>query len=1320
MFASNTHFKRGTKKRETHPQGPQASAFAQVTVAVCLLLALCAGAATGATWQMKQRDMHNTGRADYAVPEERLNDTFFSVFSWQKPSPNSPDYGSFSCTSMPFCDHAGPEETDIVIGGYHWPKGVQGMDRHTGACFWYGNPCGGETIARTTPAFSNDGTTVYVVNDATESGEYPNGHPLMAFLATDGPSSYWHNGNDPNPNHLSAGSPTVAADGRIFQHEWVDRPYAGSDNGSAISEVWAAATHAECCWSDPTLYDDEGDLRVVIGSRWHAVHCYDGATGAELWAAAVDEMVDASVTIDPDNGNIYVGAGDESIYIVGLDKDGNPLWGSASLLVYEHIPGTNNPQRAQATGCLSFDGATYYFQTNSQQGDGSLYAINTSDGSVKWEFATGSLGWEIGSSSPIVTTNGLVIVGNNLGDVYYAILDEGAQGTLMDTYAVNPDDHPDFGHAVASATLSPEGDLYLPLRTYWIVSNGDGDIPSADVANVFSAFDLRADAVVNLPPPPWQAPFALNNSVLVTWQQVPDPGEAFDHYAIYRDTEEFLSIAGMTPIATVDVIDVTSYLDETAVNGTGYYYAVTTVTLQGAEQESVASIGPRTPWDETDLQVVSMARTPRYPRYDVIYTVYEITEPSGFGPYFCSAATGLGGGQNENTQRWPELGDPITYTATVRNRGSNPWSGAIDATWTVDGSPMSQPSDPVSLEPNDTVTFDFVYNWDGASHEIGFSFDLVDARPENNALTIDTKSVAFLSYIDRSRMEEFREETGDYPLAATDDFIDWLNRHMQHFNQMFADAGCEKRVHFDVLEVLNDYDANPGVDRILWAIFPFRYYHGEGSLRLSGYYSPEDDLDYGLLHEMGHQLGLIDIYQINTGPDQNWVSHEGYSGPQCLMNGVSHFLSEHSANAMTHWLDAAHGYFGQYLYCMPEFIKMRFLGIGDEPLEGATVTIYQKVERPGIGPVITDQIKAQGVTDEHGEWVLPNVAIDPEMVPPTYAGDELHDNPFGYVHVIGNGGLLLFEVQHEGFVDYTWLDITEVNNAYWAGETGTAVFERDVPLGGEIQYLPPTDMAELNAASWVPWADGGTATITDDTDLKVVGEGSIRFDTDGGFDNYARYPGDCVARWNLSNRIAIHLWCYAVNENLGFQEHSPWIRLHGPEGFIQYRPTYDILNEAIEQWVEFVIPMEGDDTWIRSDNGTVSLSEINSIEIHADTWGYGFSLWLDGVGFEYDPADVDKQVALPACLALSQNAPNPFRQSTEIRFDLPNTADVRLEVFDISGRLVTTLLSDRLAAGVHRLAWDGRDASGRRVADGIYFSRLRAQEQSLERKIVLH
>ncbi|MCP4549790.1 MAG: T9SS type A sorting domain-containing protein [bacterium] len=1278
-----------------------------------------AGLVSGDTWQMKQRDMHNTGRADYEVPFERLNDSFFDVFAWQKPAPGSPGQGGFNATSMVFSSGTGPEGAGIVLGTYHWPKGIQGMDMHDGSLFWQGNPYGGETIAKVTPAFSNDGYTIYVANDATDSTEYPDGHPLMGFDTDLGPQYFRHNGFDPEPWHMSKNSPTVGPRDLIYMHDWNGSPHAAYDDGFEITEEWAASTGSSACLSDPAIYVDSYDeLFCIQGGRDGIIHCWTVDYEDEFWAVGGCGHIDAAATIDPATGFIYVPSGLDDIWITGLDAGGDPLWSSPTLQVYEYLPGTNNPQRAQATGCLSHDGATYYFQTNSNQGDGRLYAINTGDGSIKWSWETGSLGWEMVSSSPIVTPNGVIVIGNNLGDTYFALQDDGAQAILLDTIAVNSD-ATDHGHALASATLSAEGLLYLPLRTWWTMSNGDGDAPTAAIANVYSAFDLKADAIASLPAPGGQMCFALDNSVQIFWDEIVDPGGDFDHYAIYRDTAPFTDVSGMTAITTITDIAMTTHLDDTAVNGTSYWYTVTTVTGDAQQQMIVEAIGPRTPRYSHDLQVVSISRSPRFPRYCPEYTLYEITDPSGFGPYFCSVATGLGCGQDEFTQRRPEIDDVVTYTATIRNRGTVTIYDMVDVSWTVDGAPHDTGDAMAFLEPDDITTFSTELAWDDLSHEIGFEMTYYDDRPENNTLAIDTKSVAFFSCIDRSRLENFREGTANYPAAATDDFIDWLNRHMARLNEMFATAGCAKRVHYDTLPLIGDADPDPEIENIEFAIFPFRYAVTDGSLRTSGYYRPEQDLDYGLLHEWGHQLGLIDIYRLNLEPWLNEVNGEAYTSVGGLMMNCSEFISEHSANAMNSWQDIAHGYFGQYLYSLPEQVKLRITDLEGRPLRCAQVRVFQKEERPDVGEVLSNQVKFTGVTDEMGEWILPNVEIDPLLAPPCPSGDTLNDNPFGYVNVTGSNGLLLIEVEYDGIVNYVWLDIVEVNNAFWGGQTDTVVVERQVSFGDHMFALPD-ELTELNAHQWSGHADmGATVTLTDDGSRTVVGSASVKYDTNGAYDTWMRYPGSGNARWNLSSMTSFEFDIYAENENeYGFQSHSPWIFLRCEHGSYEYHSADEALNAHLDSWVHFTVPVGGNADWVLTTHGTPDLGDVRAIEFHADTWGDGFILWIDGFRFDLGEVAVNDEGPVPA-LVLGQNMPNPFNPTTKIVFALPEAGSVQLQIIDAAGRRVRTLVNERLEVGRHEVTWDGRDDTGHRQGSGLYLYRLEAGGHALTRKMLL-
>jgi hypothetical protein len=92
---------------------------------------------------------------------------------------------------------------------------------------------------------------------------------------------------------------------------------------------------------------------------------------------------------------------------------------------------------------------------------------------------------------------------------------------------------------------------------------------------------------------------------------------------------------------------------------------------------------------------------------------------------------------------------------------------------------------------------------------------------------------------------------------------------------------------------------------------------------------------------------------------------------------------------------------------------------------------------------------------------------------------------------------------------------------------------------------------------------------------------------------------------------------------------------------------------------------------------------------------------------------------LPTRFALGQNRPNPFARSTTIRFDLPTARVVRLEVFDLQGRLVKTLADESFEAGSFTRTWDRMSNSGEEVRSGIYLYRLSAAGFQAQKKMLL-
>lgn len=98
-------------------------------------------------------------------------------------------------------------------------------------------------------------------------------------------------------------------------------------------------------------------------------------------------------------------------------------------------------------------------------------------------------------------------------------------------------------------------------------------------------------------------------------------------------------------------------------------------------------------------------------------------------------------------------------------------------------------------------------------------------------------------------------------------------------------------------------------------------------------------------------------------------------------------------------------------------------------------------------------------------------------------------------------------------------------------------------------------------------------------------------------------------------------------------------------------------------------------------------------------------------------ADVEDQ-AIPLATAFTAIAPNPFSQSTQLKFDLHQSGPARLAIFDLTGRLVRTLIDGDCAAGSHTYQWDGRAESGDLVGSGIYFARIQAGQMDQKQLLI--
>ena len=134
-------------------------------------------------------------------------------------------------------------------------------------------------------------------------------------------------------------------------------------------------------------------------------------------------------------------------------------------------------------------------------------------------------------------------------------------------------------------------------------------------------------------------------------------------------------------------------------------------------------------------------------------------------------------------------------------------------------------------------------------------------------------------------------------------------------------------------------------------------------------------------------------------------------------------------------------------------------------------------------------------------------------------------------------------------------------------------------------------------------------------------------------------------------------------------------------------------------------------------HGTVTIPSNYSFEDkNLQTGKYSYRLkQIDNNGnFEYHNLNGTVEIGIPAKFNLSQNYPNPFNPVTKINFDLPKDANVKITVFDITGREIKTLVNEVRTAGYYTVLFDASE-----ISSGVYFYRIITGEFNKTNRMVL-
>jgi hypothetical protein len=118
-------------------------------------------------------------------------------------------------------------------------------------------------------------------------------------------------------------------------------------------------------------------------------------------------------------------------------------------------------------------------------------------------------------------------------------------------------------------------------------------------------------------------------------------------------------------------------------------------------------------------------------------------------------------------------------------------------------------------------------------------------------------------------------------------------------------------------------------------------------------------------------------------------------------------------------------------------------------------------------------------------------------------------------------------------------------------------------------------------------------------------------------------------------------------------------------------------------------------TYLVSDVSKIDFSEITSLE------------------------DAEKFSHIVKSFKLLQNYPNPFNPNTTIQYEIPDAGKVEVQIFDITGRLIKTIVSKNQQAGTYKTVWDGNNKSGQKVASGFYAYTIKFENTILSKKMIL-
>lgn len=454
----------------------------------------------------------------------------------------------------------------------------------------------------------------------------------------------------------------------------------------------------------------------------------------------------------------------------------------------------------------------------------------------------------------------------------------------------------------------------------------------------------------------------------------------------------------------------------------------------------------------------------------------------------------------------------ITLTAHVRNVGFAP-AEPFEYVWLVDDKVVGRGTHRSRLGELEEAVFSTRRRWKDGFHQV--TFRVVTAQKEiatiNNEARDPLWGWGLVYIVSNGRVRAWHQNRTAYGTFCFEDYYRW---HIDIMNTLSAASvfpsspnGIKARVRLDRIVYTDDVDkaaaarfSSDGIayDQGAWI------WTDSPEEKAGKWQAPtkewRNQTEWSLPHELGHQLGLTDWYNLDyqgheyhVMPDNGGKIAHFMTHPVQMMHWHGpHVFGEGDAGYLNMTWDKPRGHFGDHYFAIPNENYLHIVDVNGRGVPNAKVEVFQrgvvvdKAAKPSRDhgvlyyPVIEDgnfdhpvskDPVIVGYTDAEGMLRLPNRPVKEVR---TLNGFHRRPNPFGNINVVGQRGLMLVRVTKGGRPSHFWLEIYQFVVAWFRGQRDRFTITLRTPYGSADSPLPPRDVRVLDLGngrvkvSWNP------------------------------------------------------------------------------------------------------------------------------------------------------------------------------------------------------------------------------------------------------------